>query len=308
MNRTTSDSLSIADLERWTFRGTALAVLGQPIAHSLSPRMHNAALQALSARDPRLADWRYFRMEVAPERLREALDKLHRAGFAGLNLTVPHKVLAAEMIGRIDDAAAAAGAVNTLRRTADGWEGFSTDGYGLSIALKERLGVRIPGAQILLLGAGGAARSAAAECLHQKCAALWIANRTPANLETLGRVLSSRAGAIPVRTFSPKQPPRDLPDGLVVINATSAGLRHGDAAPIDLGLLPKPAAVFDMIYNPPVTALLEKAKSLGVPAANGLSMLVHQGARALELWTGVPAAQAAPLMARSLEEASTSNP
>ena len=102
---------------------------------------------------------------------------------------------------------------------------------------------------------------------------------------------------IPVEGFAPASPPPSLPAGAIVINATSAGLHAGDPLPVDLSLLPRPAAVYDMIYNPPVTPLLRAAGALGIRTANGLAMLVHQGAKALEIWTGVAATRTAPTMA-----------
>ncbi|HEY1110058.1 MAG TPA: shikimate dehydrogenase, partial [Opitutaceae bacterium] len=149
---------------------------------------------------------------------------------------------------------------------------------------------------IILLGAGGAARGAAVECLQRRCASLWIANRTRENLDALLATIAPVAGGIPVRGFAPGEIPRDLPADALVINATSAGLRDTDPLPIDLTALPRPAAVFDMIYNPPQTGLLKAAASLGLPIANGLSMLIHQGAKALEIWTGISATRTAPTM------------
>lgn len=294
-------ALTLADLEGWPFRGTALAVLGHPIAHSLSPPMHNAALAAMAEERPEFAHWRYFRFDVPPARLAEALPRLHAAGFHGLNLTVPHKVLARELIADIDPAAAPIGAVNTLRRTAAGWRGFNTDGYGLATALQAELGVALPRTPVILLGAGGAARGAAVECLRQGCAALWIGNRTRGNLDQLLAALRSVAGPIPLHGFDPTDPSGALPAGAVVINATSAGLKPGEPPPIALRRLPAPHSVYDMIYNPPQTALLREAAALGLPHANGLSMLVHQGVRALELWTG--ARVPAPVMAAAARRA-----
>ena len=110
-------------------------------------------------------------------------------------------------------------------------------------------------------------------------------------------MLASLAGRTSLRSFAPDTPPSDLPAGAIVINATSAGLRESDPAPIDLARLPRPAAVYDMIYNPPETRLLAEAQALGLPRAHGLSMLVHQGAKSLEIWTGVPATITAATMA-----------
>lgn len=293
--------LTLEDLPSWSFRGTALAVLGHPIAHSVSPAMHNAALAAMAGKRPEFSSWRYFRFDVPPARLSEALPRLHAAGFHGLNLTVPHKVLACDLVRDVDPAAAPIGALNTLRRTPDGWRGFNTDGYGLATALREELRVELGGTPVILLGAGGAARGAAVECLARRCAGLWIGNRTRANLDALLQALAPIAAGIPIRSFDPAQPPADLPRDAVLINATSAGLKAGEPAPIALPRLPAGTSVFDMIYNPPQTPLLRDAAALGRPRANGLAMLVHQGVRALEIWSH--ATVPADVMARAARAA-----
>jgi shikimate dehydrogenase len=253
--------------------------------------MHNAALAMLGR-----TDWRYHRFDVPPDALPTALELLHAKKFHGVNLTVPHKIIAFDRVAEIDPAARPLGAVNTLRWTPRGWHGFNTDGYGLASAVRETLGRELTGTHVILLGAGGAARGAAVECLTRGCASLWIANRTPENLTALLALLTPLAGRIPLRGFSPAAPPADLPSGALVINATSAGLRPDDPAPIDLTALPNVAAVYDMIYNPPQTPLLRQANFLGLPHAHGLSMLVHQGAKSLEIWSGAPAASTAPTM------------
>ncbi len=295
--------LTLRDLESWSRPGTSLAVLGHPIKHSISPAMHNAALAALARTDPRYAAWQYFRFEVHPDDLPRALVLLHAKNFHGVNLTVPHKIIAFPRVAEVDAAAQPVGAVNTLLWTARGWRGHNTDGYGLAAAVRETLGRELAGAHIILLGAGGAARGAAVECLQRGCASLAIANRTRENLDALLATLAPVVGKIPVRGFAPTAVPNDLPRDALVINATSAGLKPTDPLPIDLAALPRPAAVFDMIYNPPQTPLLRAAVALGVPSANGLAMLVHQGAKALEIWTGVAAPQTAPVMATAARTA-----
>ena len=277
--------LTLRDLESWSFDGTALAVLGQPIKHSISPALHNAALAEMSKNDARFASWKYFRFEVSPVDLPQALSRLHTKRFRGINLTVPHKVLAVEHLAGINPGAKAVGAVNTLLWTEQGWYGHNTDGYGLAMGVKEDLGIDLAGSHIILLGAGGAARGAAVECLQSRCASLSIGNRTPENLEVLLNYLQPMAVGTRLRSFAPHAPPPDLPSKAIVINATSAGLREKDSCPLDLAAVPRPACVYDMIYNPPQTALLRAAQTRGIPHANGLSMLVHQGARALEIWS-----------------------
>jgi len=285
------DTLTLDDLARWSEPGTHLAVLGHPVKHSLSPHMHNAALRALSAGDARFASWHYWKFDVPPERLAEALLLFHDRGFAGLNLTVPHKVLALDLIAAVDPAARDIGAVNTLRHTPEGYEGFNTDGYGMAAGIAQELGTPLAGADVILLGAGGAARSAAVECLRQECRSLWIGNRSRGSLVALLHQIGPLAGSATVRDFLLAAPPTDLPAGTIVINATSSGLVADEPPPVDLAAWPRPACVFDMVYNPPRTPLLVAADRLGIRNSNGLAMLVHQGARALALWTGaaVPA-------------------
>ena len=284
------------EVERWQAAGTVLGVIGHPVGHSLSPQMHAAALAELARDDARFADWRYFRFDIPPDRLVEALGVMHGRGFLGLNLTLPHKVLALGCVDGLDPAARDAGAVNTLLRDRGAWRGYNTDGYGLAAGIRGDLGRELRGCPIVLLGAGGAARAAAAECLSAKCSGLWIVNRTHANLERLIAQVAPLSGGIPVVGLEPGGGAAGPGPGAIVINATSAGLHERDPAPADLKEFPGAAAVYDMIYNPPRTRLLAQAEALGLPRANGLGMLVHQGAKSLEIWSGVPASRTAPAM------------
>lgn len=288
--------LTLSNLESWSRAGVSLAVIGQPIGHSISPAMHNAALADLARSNPPFADWQYFRFEIPPADLPAALELFHAKKFRGLNLTVPHKVLAFDRVIAVSEIARPIGAVNTLLWDDRGWRGHNTDGYGLVSALRQDLGCDLASTHVILLGAGGAARSAAVECLRRRCASLSIGNRTKEHLDALLALLAPLAGGIPLRGFALGSPPADLPAGAVVINATSAGLKADDRAPIDLQRLPRPTSVFDMIYNPPQTPLLRAAATLGLPYANGLSMLVHQGAKSLEIWSSIPAGGTAPVM------------
>jgi shikimate dehydrogenase len=288
--------LTLRDLASWSRPGVALAVLGQPIAHSISPPMHNAALAELARTRPEFSGWQYFRFEIAPADLGQALQLLLRAGFRGVNLTVPHKVLAFDLVAEVAAAARPVGAVNTLLATASGWAGHNTDGYGLETALRESFGTGLAGARVVILGAGGAARGAAVEALQRGCASLTIINRTRPNLDALIEVLRPVRPDLPRRGYVGAIPEGQCPPGALVINATSSGLRATDAPPIDLQALPRPASVYDMIYSPPRTRLLQQAEALAIPCANGLSMLVHQGAKALEIWSGIPADTTSPAM------------
>lgn len=287
--------LSIEDVHATDFPGTPLTVFGSPIRHSVSPQMHNRALAAMTRADSRFANWRYHRVEVPPERLPEALGLCARKGFRGINLTLPHKVDALRHIARVDPSAQAFGAVNTLRLDDDGlYTGFNTDGYGFEAAVREELGIALPGRHVILLGAGGAARAIAAQCLASRCASLHIGNRTADRLDALLALLKPFDNAHRLRGFDLASPDYDaLPPDALIVNATTLGLKPEDPAPLDLGLFPPEAAVYDTTYGSHRSRLQRDAFDRGLRSANGLSMLVWQGARSLEIWTGasVPASE-----------------
>jgi len=305
MNRTPTEStLKPADLEHWDEPGTHLAVVGDPVHHSLSPAMHNAALAHMAAQDPRFASWRYWKIQSAAEALPATLALLHERDFSGINLTMPHKQVAVAIVTAIDPAAERMGAVNTLRFTKAGYEGFNSDGYGIIHALRESLGVEVAGADLVLLGAGGAARAAAVAFIEGGCRSLAIGYRSPGPFDALQGILRPIAGSATVRGFALASAPGDLPADAVVVNATPLGLRPGDPPAVDIRRLRGTPAVYDMNYAQPETALTREAAQLGLRAATGLSMLVHQGVRSLELWTGahppvdVMSAAAAAALAR----------
>ena len=282
----TEQTYTLADLERFEFPGTPLAVLGHPVRHSISPAMHNAALVELAKTSPRFKDWSYYRFEVPAESLLESLPLFHAKGFLGLNLTVPHKVIALDGVETISASAQQMGAVNTLRRTESGYEGFNTDGYGMEMGIQEALGSTLESNAVILLGSGGAARAAAVQCVQSNASRLYLGNRTPARLATLQALLASLPGQTAIQTFELAQLPPELPETGILINATSLGLKAEDPAPVELSQLPLGWSVYDMIYNPAATVLLQQAIERGHSTANGLSMLIHQGARSLQLWTG----------------------
>jgi len=281
---------TLDELNGWDFPGTALAVLGSPIAHSVSPPMHNTALNLMAQTQLMFCDWRYFKFDTPPEALPDALEQLHAAGFRGINLTIPHKVQAVDQVAEIDAFAKQSGAVNTLCRLDAGWAGFNSDGTGLEQALRRELGAELSGGTVILLGAGGAARAAAVQCLRAGCAELWIGNRNQDRLQGLVDCLPEVPGSARVRGFDLAAVPNNLPRGAVVVNATSLGLRADDPAPIDVSLLGADALIYDMTYGVD-NALRQAASARGLRFADGLSMLVWQGVRSLEIWTGtsVPA-------------------
>jgi len=253
--------------------------------------MHNAALRKMGRA---YRDWAYLKFDVPARELGRALRLLHEKGFLGVNLTIPHKVDAVDMVAKTHGDAALMGAVNTLKWTGHGYEGYNTDGYGMARAIGEELGTGLAGAKVILLGAGGAARAAAVQCLREGVRELWIGNR---NQERLGGLLALLQPHVREATllkgFDLAHLPEELPKTALIINATSLGLKSGDKSPLNLAAehFTRYCKVFDMIYNPATTPLIATARAREMDAANGLGMLVWQGARALEIWTGsdVPA-------------------
>jgi shikimate dehydrogenase len=266
------------------------AVYGSPIAHSASPAMHNAAFAALGL------DWRYLAFEVDPKNLRAAIAGAKVMGFAGLNLTVPHKLLAVDMVDVLDESAIKWGAVNTIRFDEAGAIGFNTDADAIITALREAFAMELRGAKVLLLGAGGAGRTAALKLASENVAELFLVNRTQNKAGEIANEVKKRFPSVKIMVGHPKA------DVDLILNATSLGLKADDSSPLDEKQFPlnQTRAVYDMIYRPAETALLKSAKVAGCKTANGLGMLLHQGAKAFEIWTG----KTAPLdmMRRALEQ------
>lgn len=278
------------------------AVYGHPIRHSASPAMQNAGIADLGL------NWRYLAFDVAPEKLDLALAGARSMRFVGLNLTVPHKLLALDWVDEVDPAAREWGAVNTIRfegKSSDGdWVpvgqaddptifesirsvGFNTDADAILRSIKEDLEMGLKGTKCILLGAGGAGRVAAMKLASAKVSRLHLINRTRSKAEAVAMDIQSKYPDVEVVMDYPKQgEPVDL-----LLNATSLGLKTSDDLPLNLEAinLRNVASVYDMIYQPAETALLQAARSAGCRTANGLGMLLYQGTAALEIWTGKPA-------------------
>jgi shikimate dehydrogenase len=302
----------VSDLQGHTISAATrfCAVFGYPVRHSASPAMQNAGIAALGL------DWRYLAFSVPPADLRAAIAGAKAMGFIGLNLTVPHKVPALDLMDALDETARKWGAVNTVRfetLSPEGeWQavgplpetppaqvrakGFNTDAEAIIRSLRADLGLEAAGARVVLLGAGGAGRVAALRLAQAGVAALYLVNRTTDKAHAIAREIQQNFPT--VRVFiGYADAPVDL-----VLNATSLGLQPGDALPWDESRfsLRLARSAYDMIYRPVETPFLRQAKQLGCHTANGLGMLLSQGALALELWTGRPS-PIAP-MRRALEE------
>jgi shikimate dehydrogenase len=240
-------------------------VLGWPVAHSRSPAMHTAAYAALG-----LGGWRYQRLPVPPELFAETVRALGAAGLAGANVTVPHKEAALAVATEATDAARAIGAANTLTFGPGGAiAADNTDAPGLLAALP----VAIAGRAALVLGAGGSARAAVYALREAGARDVAILNRTRARAEELAADLGARVA--------------DAPQGAdLLVNCTSVGLDDPEALPLPAAALAEVGAVVDLVYRDGGTALVRAARERGLPCADGLEVLVQQGARSLEIWTG----------------------
>jgi shikimate dehydrogenase len=251
-----------------------LGVCGWPVGHSRSPAMHNAALAALG-----LGDWHYQKLPLPPELFAETVRALPGQGFVGVNVTIPHKEAALALADTATDTARAVGAANTLTFAAGGAvEADNTDVGGLLDAIAP---VReVAGSRALVLGAGGSARAAVFALLSAGAADVQVWNRTPERAKTLCADLGGRAVIEPEAA--------DL-----IVQCTSVGLKDdGDPfkrLPLDADTFGAGICVVDLVYRDDSTALLAAARSRGADVVDGLEVLVGQGARALERWTGRPA-------------------
>lgn len=255
-------------------RTRVAAVVGSPVGQSVSPAMHNAAFRAAGL------DWVYVAFEVAPGRLGPALAGARAMGLAGLSITIPHKLDAASEVDECSETARAVGAVNTVVPAGAGrLRGENTDGAGFVAALAEE-GFDPAQRRCVVVGAGGAARAVVAALAGAGAAEVTVINRSPDRAEAA----SALAGAAGRVGSGPDVAVADL-----VVNATPLGMTGGGAGalPVDPARLHAGQLVVDLVPNPAETALMAAARARGAQAAGGLGMLVHQGALAFEMWTGL---------------------
>lgn len=292
--QTTTDRYTLADLERWSeiIRGIdppiRLGIFGDPVAHSLSPQMQNAALREFDIK------MQYARFHIRPNELRSALRFVRDLDFAGLNLTVPHKIAGLTQMDEADESATRCGSVNTIRLHDKRLVGSNTDAEGFSRAIRSEFSIDLRDLRVMILGAGGGTGHAIAwQCALENCERLVLVNRAPDKTSTLmqrlrpffvePRVLGpvARLEAVPWNETAMRA---QLADIDLIVNATPLGMNPSDAAPIPARLLAPHQIVFDCVYRPAKTALLRAADEAGARGANGLSMLLHQGALSFSTW------------------------
>lgn len=274
-----------------------VGVFGDPVAHSLSPAMHNRAFAALGL------DFVYVPFHVRGERLGEAVAAVRALNLVGVNVTVPHKVRVMQFLDEIDAEARMIGAVNTIVHRSGRLVGYNTDGRGFVRSLERQAGRTPRGARVVIFGAGGAAQAIACSMARAGAASVAIANRTREKAEALARLVAAEAPAA-VLPAAPDDPElrRALGAADIVVQATSVGMHphHEAPPPLPVEAVRPGALVCDIVYNPRVTRLIEAARERGCETLTGEGMLVYQGAIAFELWTGQKAPE--ELMLATLDE------
>lgn len=265
-----------------TGKTRVLGIIGWPVAHSLSPLMQNAALEALGL------DWVYVPFAVREEELARAVAGLRALGVAGFNVTIPHKTAIIPLLDRITPEARLVGAVNTVKREGDELVGHNTDGPGFIRSLGEDLGFEPAGRRVLVLGAGGAARAAVASLAQAGAATIVVANRSVAKGEELVEAFRGPFGGTQFAVM-----PLDMPlingeaqNFDLLVNTTSVGMGGTSFEGLNVTPMKPSASVYDMVYAPRETPLLADASRAGLRCANGIGMLVAQGECALAIWTG----------------------
>lgn len=259
------------------------AVLGHPIGHSLSPAMHNASIRALKM------DAVYLAFDVHPDRLMSTLPAMADMGFGGINLTVPLKEVAFRGLRDVDKLARVLGAVNTVEITPRGLRGHNTDGYGILKAMDEGLGATPRGLRVLVLGTGGAGRAVAITLAMKGARSIALADldetRPPRVAVEISRI------APRVRVASLKADAGEWQGACrecdLVVQSTPVGMKKSDKSLLSPDCFHKGQMAFDLVYMFPKTAFMKAAEKGGARTANGLGMLLHQGAESFRIWTGV---------------------
>ena len=256
-----------------------VGIIGWPVSHSLSPAIHNAGFAAAGL------DWVYLPLPVRPEWLQPALIGLVPLGFAGANVTMPHKTEAAELIQRCSEDATLLRAVNTIAVRGGELEGHNTDVAGFDRFLRRDAGFDPAGRSALVYGAGGAARACALALARAELAGLTVAARDEARAAPLVKMVE--ALEVPVTLIRPGDTGELTPD--LVVNATPVGGRDAEQVLPSLPHLGSGVLVIDLLYDPPSTDLQRRAREAGATAFGGLGHLLEQAALSFELWTGQPA-------------------
>ena len=258
-----------------------IGVWGYPVTHSLSPLMHNAALSKLGL------NWIYVPFSVEPGKIESAVSSVRALDLIGVNVTVPLKEAVASLVDRVDSAAARIKSVNTIVNKSGELVGYSTDGQGLLWDLRDKAALPQRGSSVLVLGAGGSAR-AVVDSLHIAGLRVFAANRTRERVERLAADLDS---PLEIVDWSHSELTKCAESTQLIINTTTLGMTNSGAAntlpPLADGCIGQGQVLYDLVYSPPITPLMQRAKDSGASVFNGIGMLVRQGAVSLHLWSGL---------------------
>jgi len=262
-----------------------LCVIGHPIAHSFSPQMHNAAIAALGL------DLCYVAFDVAPEAVGDAIEGMRALGIRGMNVTVPHKQAVIPHLDELSDEARAVGAVNTIANRQGHLVGYNTDVYGVLTSLRETAGLSILPRAVVVLGASGAARGIVyALATAPGVERVVVLNRTESKARELATDMAAATGReVRGGPLAREAAQAALADAGLLVNATSVGMYPNvHQSPLPDGVkLPPDLVVYDAVFNPRLTRLMQQARAAGCRAVGGIEMLVYQGARSFEIWTGI---------------------
>ena len=258
---------------------STVGIIGYPLGHSASPAFQQAAFDHLGI------DASYLAWETPPDALAERMESLRDPGLLGANVTVPHKQAVVPFLDEVSQAAQDTGAVNTVVNQDGRLTGHNTDVTGFLRALQSDAGFQAQGKRALVLGAGGSSRAVVYGLLKQGAGRVTIANRTVERANRLIEALGSpeNADAVPLE-------PAELSNGWdLIVNCTTLGMRHAPGekeTPLPSNAIPANSLVYDLVYNPEETPLLQAAAKTGVRTLGGLPMLIYQGAEAFRFWTG----------------------
>ena len=263
-------------------RTRLVAIFGDPIDHTLSPAIQNAAFEHLGL------NLVYVPFHVRPADLKAAVSSIRTLGFIGANITIPHKERVMRSLDDVHVHAKDVGAVNTVVNKKGRLIGYNTDGAGYLLSLREETGFSVRGKKVVILGAGGASRAIFHALLDARPASVVISNRTPKRASDLAREFAKRFKNTVIRTVPFKKGPlsEEAQSADLLVNTTSLGMTGQARLDFPVESLPKGAVVSDIVYRPLETVLLKKARSRGLKTHDGLSMLVRQGSIGFELWTG----------------------
>ncbi|MBI5814529.1 MAG: shikimate dehydrogenase [Nitrospinae bacterium] len=266
----------------------SLGIIGHPIGHSLSPVMHAAAARA-NGLGP--GEFSYERFDVKPDDLATFMRRFRDGAMTGLNVTVPHKVAVMELLDEIDHDAQAIGAVNTIVRRGAKLRGHNTDVYGFIRSIAENAGMTdLSYKKALVYGAGGAARAVARGLVNGGVESLAVVNRTCDTAREMVAKLGGGAGFSAMGFDETKSLIETVRGADIIVNTTSMGMEGGtdpEGVPPGAGHIRSGQLVVDIVYSPLMTPLLKKAAAAGARTLDGLWMLIHQGGKAFEMWTGL---------------------